>query len=159
MPDFRLGYAEFWHKYFLTFTVFGKNVRKKAPIFDHRRYRYSPIFLILLCTARHAMHTLRRPDNQQPQPQSLPQPQLPKPPQSNRMIIKITIQEDPQPQPLLQPQPITVVPPFAFLNHTMKDGKRCDKGRRKAAHIPYAAPLRPTLILLYYTIPPLTPNT
>lgn len=105
------------------------------------------------------MHTLRRPDNQQPQPQSLPQPQLPKPPQSNRMIIKITIQEDPQPQPLLQPQPITVVPPFAFLNHTMKDGKRCDKGRRKAAHIPYAAPLRPTLILLYYTIPPLTPNT
>ena len=105
------------------------------------------------------MHTLRRPDNQQPQPQSLPQPQLPKPPQSNRMIIKITIQEDPQPQPLLQPQPITVVPPFAFLNHTMKDGKRCDRGRRKATHIPYAAPLRPTLILLYYTIPPLTPNT
>lgn len=44
---------------------------------------------------------------QQPQPQSLlPQPQLPKPPQSRRMMIKITIQEEPL-QPLLQPQPIS----------------------------------------------------
>ena len=45
---------------------------------------------------------------QQPHPQLSPQPQLPKPPQSRRMMIRITIQEvPPQPQPLLQPQPIS----------------------------------------------------
>ena len=64
--------------------------------------------------------------NQQPQPQSLlPQPQLPKPPQRRRIIIRITIQDEPpQPQPLLQPQPIAE-PPFAFLNHTMKSKGKC----------------------------------
>ena len=64
--------------------------------------------------------------NQQPQPQSLlPQPQLPKPPQRRRIIIRITIQEEPpQPQPLLQPQPIAV-PPFPFLSHTMKRERNC----------------------------------
>ncbi len=63
--------------------------------------------------------------NQQPQPQpSLPQPQLPKPPQSKRIIIRITIQEDPPQPQLLQPHPIAL-PPFAFLNHTMKSKRKC----------------------------------
>lgn len=66
--------------------------------------------------------------NQQPQPQSLPQPLL-KPPQRRRIIIRITIQEEP-PQPLLQPQPINE-PPFAFLNHTMKSKRKCYKSQIK----------------------------
>lgn len=70
--------------------------------------------------------------NQQPQPQSLlEEPQLPKPPQRRRIIIRIIIQDVP-PQPLLQPQPI-IVPPFAFLKHTMKSKGKCYKSNYNSA--------------------------